>query len=63
MRIDKKYIIAPILILLGVFLAVASKVLVPPQLNNFWRIFMEIGGYAIIAVGCGIFGAPGKTKE
>ncbi len=58
LKFDKKYIISPLLMALGIFLAFASKMLLPVEMKSFWRIFTEIGGYALIAVGCGVFVTP-----
>ena len=49
--------------MLGIALAVASKVMFPIEMNNFWRIFMELCGYGLIAVGCGVFGVLKKEKS
>lgn len=60
LKSDKKYIVSALLILLGLFLAVASKVLLPVEMKSIWRIFAEIGGYVLIAAGVGGFA---KSKE
>ena len=63
LKFDKKYIISPLLMVLGIFLAFASKVLLPDQINSFWRVLAEVIGYGFIAVGCVFLGIIGKTKE
>lgn len=62
MKSRQSYIVAIVLVLLGVFAVVASKVLLYSELNGFWRIFIEIGGYMLIAAGIGAFGKP-RTKS
>ncbi len=63
MKSRQNYIIAVVPVLLGVFAAVASKVLLYGELNGFWRILIEICGYALIAIGVGAVGTSKGNSE
>ncbi len=63
LEFDRKYIIMPLFIVLGIFLAVASRVLLPDQINSFWCVLAEVLGYGFIAAGIGMFGSLSKPTE